>query len=434
MQGDSAAQEAASWLAAARSGDLFTLKALHASAADAAALCAVRSPGVSSAGHTACHWLSGGGHAACLQWLLSLPGARALSEAVNNGGSTPLHSAAANGHATCLQLLLQAGADPSAPDSCGDTPFACAASRAHEAAARILAAHAPPHAFLHLSVGGRRAGALIFALDEAVAPRACANFLGLCDGFRARQRVPGALYGRDGTLAGASTSIFYGYRGSSFHRLLPGQVLQGGRLAAGDRSIFGESFSDEPSGLAVPQDGRGLLCMANSGADSNACQFYITLAPCPHLTGSHVCFGRLVSGESALSLAENVPSAAHSLAPTESITITSAGRWPPAAPVRAGGGVDLQPVTSLREVGAAAETSRAAVATAVVDALHSRDSSRKRGRVEQPEETETTPIDSSTAQQTKEVRKGAVAPRVAKVWDALSGLDGSTSSGSDSPE
>ena len=50
----------------------------------------------------------------------------------------------------------------------------------------------------------------------------------------------------------------------------------------------------------MPQDARGLLCMANSGPDSNASQFYITLRPCPHLTSSHVCFGRLVHGDDAL--------------------------------------------------------------------------------------------------------------------------------------
>ncbi|EOD15640.1 cyclophilin type peptidyl-prolyl cis-trans isomerase, partial [Emiliania huxleyi CCMP1516] len=86
------------------------------------------------------------------------------------------------------------------------------------------------------------------------------------------------------------------YRGTAFHRLLPGQLLHGGRIAGGDASVFGASFNDEPEGLRKDQASRGLLCMANSGPDTNASQFYITLAPCPHLSGSHVRFGRLVSG------------------------------------------------------------------------------------------------------------------------------------------
>ena len=68
--------------------------------------------------------------------------------------------------------------------------------------------------------------------------------------------------------------------------------------------MFGASFNDEPEGLRKDQASRGLLCMANSGPDTNASQFYITLAPCPHLSGSHVRFGRLVSGDAALAAAE----------------------------------------------------------------------------------------------------------------------------------
>ena len=68
--------------------------------------------------------------------------------------------------------------------------------------------------------------------------------------------------------------------------------------------MFGASFNDEPDGLRKDQGSRGLLCMANSGPDTNASQFYITLAPCPHLSGSHVRFGRLVSGDAALAAAE----------------------------------------------------------------------------------------------------------------------------------
>ena len=149
------------WLAAARSGDAFTLKKLY-SAADSdsarAALCSARSTGVSASGHTAFHWAAAGGHEACLRWLLALPGAANHASAANHGGSTPLHSAAANGHASCVAALLAAGLDPVAVDSTGDQPFACAASRAHEAAARALAPRAPPHAFLLLSIGGRRVG------------------------------------------------------------------------------------------------------------------------------------------------------------------------------------------------------------------------------------------------------------------------------------
>ena len=38
-------------------------------------------------------------------------------------------------------------------------------------------------------------------------------------------------------------------------------------------------------GLQRPQDGRGLLCMANMGPHSNGCEFYVTLGECEHLQG-----------------------------------------------------------------------------------------------------------------------------------------------------
>ena len=95
---DSSDSPSAAWLAAARSGDLFSLKELHAGSVDPPALCAARAPGVSSAGHTALHWASAGGHAHCVRWLISVEEcARAAVNRVNNGGSTPLHTAAANG-------------------------------------------------------------------------------------------------------------------------------------------------------------------------------------------------------------------------------------------------------------------------------------------------------------------------------------------------
>ena len=58
----------------------------------------------------------------------------------------------------CVEELLKAGADPAATDSTGDTPFACAASRAPAAAAGPLAPHAPPPASLSLRVGRERVG------------------------------------------------------------------------------------------------------------------------------------------------------------------------------------------------------------------------------------------------------------------------------------
>lgn len=244
---------ATDWLSAAKDGDLASLRRLHASSAEPDALLASHQPGVSSVGHSALHWASSGGHAECARWLLgtAAEAARAhLVALVNNGGSTPLHSACANGRAPLVTLLMEHGARSclAVTDCNGDTPLAVAASHGHEEAAAALVracqvgaagstAPTPPHAFLGLSIGGRPVGDLILRLDDARAPRACANFLGLCMG----------LGGAGGGGAG--------YRGTHFHRLLPKQMIQGGRVTARGRpaSIFGGQFDDEQQALAVPQ-------------------------------------------------------------------------------------------------------------------------------------------------------------------------------------
>ena len=266
-------EDAPTWLAASRSGDLPAMQALIAASEAPAELAACREQGSSSSGHSALHWAAAGGHLEAATWLLSLAGTDVL--AVNHGGSTALHSAAANDRAALVELLLEHGAEAaSVKDANGDTPFGVAALREHEAAARLLAHTARPHAYLRLSLGGTGPlGLLLFELDTAAAPKAVANFLGFASG------------------AGGMC-----YRGTVFHRLLPGQTLQGGQFKGGQfkGSIFGAPFADERAGLSVRQDRRGLLCMANSGPNSNGSQFYLTLAPCEHLSGSHVVFGKLV--------------------------------------------------------------------------------------------------------------------------------------------
>ena len=161
--------EHADWLAAARAGDIFVMKKLIASSCDAPALCRAQARGVSSAGHSAAHWLAAGGHVACLRWLLSQPSATDIVHITNNGRSTPLHSAAANGHAEAVSVLLSSSANPRATDESGDTAFDCAASRGHEAAARPLSSFAPPHA-LPSSLRGRQARRPVANIS---APRGC---------------------------------------------------------------------------------------------------------------------------------------------------------------------------------------------------------------------------------------------------------------------
>jgi len=59
----------------------------------------------------------------------------------------------------------------------------------------------------------------------------------------------------------------------------------------------GYRFQDETKGSPHKFDKPGKLAMANSGPGTNGCQFFITVAPTPHLTGNHTIFGEVVEGQ-----------------------------------------------------------------------------------------------------------------------------------------
>ena len=85
------------------------------------------------------------------------------------------------------------------------------------------------------------------------------------------------------------------YDGLVFHRIVPGFVAQGGDPIGNGTDGPGYFFADEIVAGLRP-DAAGMLAMANDGPDTNGSQFFLTLAPAPHLNYLHTIFGRVVRG------------------------------------------------------------------------------------------------------------------------------------------
>jgi len=96
------------------------------------------------------------------------------------------------------------------------------------------------------------------------------------------------------------------YDRTTSHRLLAGFMVQFGDPTAtgrGGEGAFERKFDDEIV-ASLKHDRRGVLSMANSGANTNGSQFFITFVACPHLDGKHTVFGHVVGGMQALDAIE----------------------------------------------------------------------------------------------------------------------------------
>lgn len=142
-----------------------------------------------------------------------------------------------------------------------------------------------------IDIGGTPAGDIVIDMFGKAVPKTVENFVTLCQG----------------NLNDNGQQLTY--QGSTFHRIIPNFMIQGGDFTRGDgtggRAIWGQKFNDENFKLKHEPF---CLSMANAGPNTNGSQFFITTAETSWLDGRHVVFGSVSEGRDVVKKVEAVGS------------------------------------------------------------------------------------------------------------------------------
>ncbi|ORY08281.1 cyclophilin A [Basidiobolus meristosporus CBS 931.73] len=160
-----------------------------------------------------------------------------------------------------------------------------------------------PRVYFDLSADGQPLGRVTMELRHDVVPKTAENFRALCTGEKG-----------------------YGYAGSTFHRVIPEFMCQGGDFTrhngTGGKSIYGEKFADE--NFTLKHTGPGILSMANAGPNTNGSQFFICTEKTSWLDGKHVVFGSVVEGMDVIRQVEKFGSSTGKT--SKKITVDASGQ------------------------------------------------------------------------------------------------------------